>query len=212
MYWAIQWWIYQPATEYRWLMDLERTKMDADEFLDWDPHNRVHTGLLEEWYQTSASIGHPITHVIVEINAAQKFMLQYQHVRSWMALRGVEIIPHSTHKNKADPEFGVESIRQHYKFGRVRLPYKRNSQGFIASQRLIDEVTHYPHGRTDDCVMAHWFLEWQLPNIYRAPTDVGKMRVPSWAADIPDVRRGPGIESGHDRLMQGAAMGAGAMR
>jgi hypothetical protein len=31
---------------------------------------------------------------------------------------------------------------------------------------LIKEVTEYPHSRTDDCVMAEWFFEWNLPSIY----------------------------------------------
>ena len=205
-YWAIQWWIYQPATEYRWLMDLVRQPMDADEFLDFDHNARVHTGLLEEWWQTSADLGLPVTHVVFEINAAQRFLLQYQHVRTWMALRGVEIVPHSTHKNKADPEYGVDSIRQHYKYGRIRLPYKRDSQGFICSSRLIDEVTQYPHGSTDDNVMAHWFLEWQLPNIYNPDEVTGALRVPSWARDIPDVPRRPQVDSGHDRLFSGVGL------
>ena len=87
-----------------------------------------------------------------------------------MALHGIEIMGHDTHRNKSDPEFGVETIRQHYKFGRVRLPYKRNSLGWTASMKLIDELTTYPKSRTDDCVMAHWFLEWNLPRIY-SPTE-----------------------------------------
>ena len=148
--------------------------MQADEFLDFNyAHNR-HSGLLEEWVQTSRELGIPITHVIVEINAAQRFLLQYDHVWRWMALNGVEIIPHATHRNKSDAEYGVESIRQHYKFGRVRLPYKRNSDGFNKSRRLIDEVTRYPHGRTDDMVMSHWFLEWNLPRIYTPDEAEGK--------------------------------------
>ena len=203
-YWAILWWIYQPATEYRWLMDLERRPMQADEFLDFNYSQGQHTGLLEEWRKTSVELGYPITHVIVEDNAAQRFLLQYDHVRRWMALHSIEIIPHSTHRNKSDAEYGVETIAQHYQFGRVRLPYKRNSQGWYLSQRLIDEVTHYPHGRTDDIVMAHWFLEWNLPRIYSPEEDDGKVWRPSWASTIPDLRRGPGVNSRPNAMLAGA--------
>ena len=194
-FWAIIWWVYQPLTEFRWLMDLARQPMEADEFLDFNYPAQKHTGLLEEWWQTSADLGLPIQHVIVEDNAAQRFLLQYNHVRTWMAKRGVEIIPHSTHRNKSDPLYGVQTIGQHYQFGRVRLPYKRDSDGFVCSQRLIDEVTHYPHGRTDDIVMSHWFLEWNLPRIYSADEAEGKTWVPSWAGEVPDLRRGGGVES-----------------
>jgi hypothetical protein len=203
-YWAILWWIYQPSTEFRWLMDLERRPMQADEFLDFNYARGKHTGLLEEWVETSRDLGYPITHVVVEDNAAQRFLLQYDHVRRWMALRGVEIIPHSTHRNKSDAEYGVETIAQHYQFGRVRLPYKRDSQGWVCSTRLIDEVTHYPHGRTDDIVMAHWFLEWNLPRIYSPNEAEGKMWRPSWAATVPDLKRNRNVESRSSAWMQGA--------
>ena len=186
-YWAIQWWIYQPATEMRWLMDMHRSQLQADEFLDFDYNRGIHSGILEEWVNTSVSLNPRSTHVIVETNAAQRFLLQYDHVRRWMALRGVEIVPHDTHRNKSDPELGVDSIRQHYQFGRVRLPYKRDSDGFILTRRLIAEVTTYPHGRTDDIVMAHWFLEWNLPRIYSPDESPGKQWRPSWSNTVPDL-------------------------
>ena len=121
-FWAIEWWVYQPETEFRWLMDLERKSMEAGDFLDYNPATRQFTGLLNEWVETSRSLGHPITHVVVEDNAAQRFLLQYQTVHQWIALRGVEIIPHATHRNKSDAEYGFETIAQHYQFGRIRLP------------------------------------------------------------------------------------------
>lgn len=203
-FWAIQWWIYQPSTEFRWLMDLERRPMEADEFLDFNYAQQRFTGVLEEWVQTASSLGQPVTHVVVEQNAAQRFLLQYDHVRRWMALHGIEIMGHDTHRNKSDPEFGVETIRQHYKFGRVRLPYKRNSLGWTASMKLIDEITTYPKSRTDDCVMAHWFLEWNLPRIYSPTEAEGKSWRPSWASSVPDLKRRPGVESRAMAMMERA--------
>ena len=204
--WGIIWWLYQPSTEYRWVIDLHNAPMSSDEFLDFDYNHGRHSGLLDEWVHTSREMGIPITHVIFEINAAQRFLLQYDHVLRWQALNGVEIVPHSTHRNKADAEYGVESIRQHYKFGRVRLPYKRNSDGFNKSRRLIDEVTRYPNGRTDDLVMSHWFLEWQLPHIYTPTEATGTTWVPSWSNTVPDLRRPRQVGSGATSMFQGARL------
>jgi hypothetical protein len=175
-FWSIQWWIYNRDSEFRFLMDLIRQAMDAPDFLDWDYRNNVFTGVMEEWWQRSNDLGKPITHFIVEANAAQRFMLQYDHVKRWMALRKVQIIPHQTHRNKSDPDFGVQSIAPHYKFGRIRLPGK--GQGRIASLKLVDEVTRWPEGSTDDCVMAHWFLEWSIPNIVRRPGKAPRQKRP----------------------------------
>jgi hypothetical protein len=134
---------------------------------------------MNEWQNTSEALGFPISTWIVEANAAQRFLLQYDHVRQWRGRHNVDIIAHTTSRNKSDSEYGVETIAPHYRFGRVRLPYK--NEGKIISMKLIDEVTHYPYGRTNDCVMAHWFFEWNLPNIY-TPTH-GRKSVawrPSW--------------------------------
>ena len=182
MWWAIEWWVYHPDTEQRFLVDLYRKKMEAPDFLDWNLTTQKFTGLLEEWYETSVAIGHPITHVIVEINAAQRFLLQYDLVRRWMALRSVQVIPHSTHRNKSDPDYGVQSIAPHYQFGRVRLPGKPYSQGKANALSLAKEVTHYPQSSTSDCLMAQWFFEWQLPHIFRPPRPAAHAWRPSWAA------------------------------
>jgi hypothetical protein len=200
-YWAIEWWIYQPSTEFRFLMDLERRPMEAGDFLDYNPATRKFTGLLDEWVTTSHDLGWPISHVIVEDNAAQRFLLQYQTVHQWIALRGVEILPHSTHRNKSDPEYGVETIAQHYQYGRIRLPNKRNTQAVEMSKYLIREVTNYPYGNTDDCVMAHWFLEWNLPKIYSPETAEGKQWRPSWSNTVPELHATGNVESGAMAMM-----------
>jgi hypothetical protein len=181
MFWAVQWWVYTPETEFRYLMDLERKKMEAGDFLDWNHATGRWTGLMESWWQRSKDLGLPISTWVVEQNAAQRFMLQYEHVRRWVAARDVQIVGHDTHRNKADPKMGVTSIAPHYRFGRVRLPWKAG-EGRIASMRLRAEVTKWPQGRYDDCVMAQWFLEWNLPNIYSPPFDLPDERRPSWMA------------------------------
>lgn len=186
--WSIQCWIYHAESEQRFLMDLINKKMEAPEFLDYDAMTGQFTGIMEEWQHISEGIGFPIQTWIVEQNAAQRFMLQYDHVKRWRQVRGVEIIPHSTNTNKADANYGVMTLSQQYRFGRVRLMGK--GEGKTCSLKLIDEVTRYPHGRTDDCVMAQWFFEWNLPSMYKPTTQAVRAWRPGWVRQtkLPIVR------------------------
>ena len=122
----------------------------------------------------------PISHWIVEFNAAQMFLLQWDHVKRWIRLYNVEIIPHTTSKNKSDADYGVWTIRHHYEFGRVRLPYKDRTEGKAKTMRLVNELVRYPNGRTDDLVMANWFFEWQLPRIFSPRRPPMLQDRPSW--------------------------------
>ena len=177
-YWSVQWWIYDPASEKRYLIDLARKKMDAPDFLDWSAENGKFVGMMDDWQDASRTLGFPITTWIVEANAAQRFMLQYDHVRRWRTMHNVDIIPHTTSRNKSDPNYGVETIAPHWRFGRVRLPGR--GDGKTVAMRLVDEVTKYPHGRTDDCVMAEWFFEWNLPQLSLPSAVQQSSWRPSW--------------------------------
>jgi hypothetical protein len=189
-FWAIQWWAYHPATEQRFLLDQVRQKLDAPEFLDFDYAGGVHTGVMEEWQVRSQDLGLPIVRWIVEANSAQRFLLQYDHVRTWQAKHKVSITPHQTQRNSLDKDLGVQSIAQHYRFGRVRLP--AGGLGDLARrmvQPLVDEVTRWPDSATDDCTMAHWFLEWHLPRLWpkRVAVPVPARR-PSWMRERAGAR------------------------
>lgn len=177
-FWSIQWWLVNFPTEQRFLLDLVRQSMDANDFLDFNMNDGVYTGLLEEWWQRSADMGSPFSTLIVEANAAQRFLLQYDLFRKWATSRKVSVIPHQTHRNKSDPDFGVQSIGSLYRFGRVRLPGK--GMGRTASLKLIDEATRWPSGATDDCVMAQWFMEWNLPRLTPTQRPLMAQRRPSW--------------------------------
>lgn len=189
-YWSCQWWLYSKQTEQRVLLDIVRTPMTSTEFLDFDPARGAFTGLMEEWQVRSVRLGAPITHWVVEANAAQRFLLQYNHVQRWQAVHRVSILPHQTMLNKNSQEFGVQTIGTHYKFGRVRLPGKEKPDGGSlpgrqAAMHLVNEVTHWPSSTTEDCTMAHWFVEWTLPRII--PT-IGpsppKAARPSWLTKV----------------------------
>ena len=181
-YWSVQWWIYDPQSEKRYLIDLLRKKMDAPDFLDWSADQGKFVGVMDDWQDASNILGFPITTWIVESNAAQRFLLQYDHVRRWRSLHDVDIIPHTTSRNKSDPNYGVETIAPHWRYGRVRLPGR--GDGKTISMRLVDEVTKYPHGRTDDCVMAEWFFEWNLPQLSLPTVAQSSAWRPSWVGAV----------------------------
>lgn len=184
-YWAIQWWIFHPATQQRFLIDLERKVIGADDeaLLDFDPTTGRYTGIMESWQLRSVDLGAPISHWVVEINGANRFLLRPQYVANWLRLRNTSIVPHDTNRNKADPKMGVTSIGSHWKYGRVRLPGRQNDPGRAAAAKLVSEVTRYRlDGRqtgTDDCVLAEWFFEFNLPKLIPSASRRPAWR-PSW--------------------------------
>jgi hypothetical protein len=188
MFWSAQTWAWNQPTEQLFLLDLVRKKMDAPEFLDWNPATQTFSGLAEEWQLRSEDAGARITHWIVEANAAQRFLLQYEFVRQWMRERRVTIVPHQTTRNKTDPEYGVQSIAPLFRHGLVRLPTGGEYHGDrsrLASLALVDEVTRYPDGQYDDSVMAMWMGLFNLPRLFRrAPTEIRPQRRPSWLGGI----------------------------
>ena len=194
-FWALQCWAYAPETEFRYLLESYRRKMDAPSFLDWSHERQSFSGIAEDWWQISNNLGHPITHWIIEANAAQKFILQYDHFRRWAALRNVQLVPHYTHsKNKGDPKYGVQMLAPIWRVGRVRLPGKQNTEARPHSMLLVNEVTRWnaegTGARTDDCVMAQWFLEHNLEKLC-IPTMINNRQWrPSWMSndDEPALR------------------------
>lgn len=178
-FWAVQWWGYQVETSFQHLIDLQRKRMAAPDLLDWNHAEGTFTGLLEEWWQRSKDVGRPITHVIVEINACQRFLLQYDHARRWSSARGVDLVAHSTQRSKADPDLGVPALAPHYRHGRVRLPGHPMTKPEVLA--MYRELTRYPESVTTDCVMAHWFLCHNMNNLF-VPRNVKppQFQRPTW--------------------------------
>ena len=182
-YWAIEWWLYNEPSDQWFLIDLLRTGLDAPDFLDWHQNENKYYGVMEDWQQMSMQLGAPITHWIVERNGAQRFLLQYDHVKKWSAKNSVQIIPHDTYRNKVDDEFGVQMLAPLFKFGRVRLPGKGAGRG--ACQQLVKEVTTYSttsqsKGTTDDCVLSMWMGTFQMQYLAIPSSTIAPSRRPSW--------------------------------
>ena len=183
-WWSIQWWVVRCVDgqpQERYLMDLERRyNMPADELIDWNNATQAFGGLMEDWQDRSVSLGWPIKRWIVERNGAQRFLLQFEHVRRWQQKWRVDIVPHETGANKANPDYGVKSVAGVWKYGLIRLPGKQKTRARFTSLKLVEEVTHWPEWSTDDCVMAHWFSEWHLPNMTPRSKPIPRQARPSW--------------------------------
>jgi len=95
----------------------------------------------------------------------------------------VQIIPHSTNRNKLDADFGVQTIAPEYFFGRVRLPGSTLDGSRKKMEPLVSELGTWPNGKTDDCVMAHWFLSWNAPKLFQiSARNAPQFQRPSWLA------------------------------
>lgn len=178
-FWAIQWWLYQPSTNLRYLVDLERIKLTAEELLGYATATGEFYGLMEEWQNRSWDLGYPISHWIVEINAAQRFLLAHDFVRKWQARHHSNIVPHTTSRNKLDDNLGVEALLPPlWRSGSVRLPTMRDNWKTLA---FVDEMTSWSRDKKNgtDLVMAHWFSELHMPQLspLKAPP---KLWRPSW--------------------------------
>lgn len=99
---------------------------------------------------------HP-SYMIAEVNAAQKWLLQDQEFKLWSQANDIRVIPHTTGRNKSDPDYGVKSLATDFEFGRIRLPWGDHSSRENV-KILIEEATTHPYGATDDVLMALWFM------------------------------------------------------
>ena len=179
MFWAIEWWLFQPETNLRYLVDVERVKLTAEQLLGYNTTTQAYSGVMEEWQNRSWDYGYPISHWVVEVNAAQRFLLAHDFVRKWQALHGVNVVAHTTSRNKIDENLGVEALLpQLWRSGSVRLPTMRENWKTLA---FIDEMSSWTRDKKNgtDLVMAHWFAELHMPNLgpVKQPP---RMWRPSW--------------------------------
>ncbi|RMH70508.1 MAG: hypothetical protein D6683_15230 [Actinomyces sp.] len=182
--WAIEWWVNEPEPDIDHLIDLYKGPLTAGELLSFNPANGEFYGMMHTWQLRSIEMRRPIIAWVVEVNTAQRYLLQHEFVRMWMMRFSVMVIPHYTHRhNKQDPEHGFWAMRNQFRWGKVRLPYKGDSEGFIISRRLIDEALRWPTPhQSDDALMAYWMYRLNLPKVKPETVDyrpVGQP-APSW--------------------------------
>jgi len=183
--WAVHAWVYHPATETYFLLDLHRGSMTLPEFLYGE--GGTFSGLLEEFRQNFEDLGHPLRHVVFEKNVAQRWFTQMPYKQAWERKFQVRVHDHeTTHKNKTDPKYGVTMLRPLFRHGNIRLPGRQTLPGedprMFSGRRnaikLINELTTYSleHGAagTDDQIMACWMMankarDLQTPDYSKAP-------------------------------------------
>jgi hypothetical protein len=132
-WWAVEWWILHPASSQAILVDLHHEQMDGPDLLDWNENSGVWYGILQDWAVRAKSVGAPISHLIVESNACQRWLLKFDHSLRWARHHGVLVIPHQTGVNKLDPDLGLQSTKNWFRLGRIRLPRTTGSPASSAS-------------------------------------------------------------------------------
>jgi len=179
-WWGVIWWLYDPATGNRYAIDLIRRKMNPEQFLSLDLDTFDFSGLMVDMRAQSIALGIPITHVIVEVNAAQRWLLQQPHIQRWQQATGITFLPHTTGINKNDPKYGVESTGDYFRQGRIRLPYL-SANARLKVSNLVTEALRYPDSDTTDMVMSVWFHTLAVNNYY-SPQQKGLYRMdrPYW--------------------------------
>ncbi len=156
-WWAVQSWVFDRKHDLDLLVGMDRRRMSADQLLDLAPGTFNYSGLLEEFVKQTRALGIKLNMLVIEANAAQKFLTQYAFFKDWARSRSILIRPHQTHgPGLLDPKYGIWSMSNRWKHGKVRLPWKNPVTRRIVGQ-LINEAYAYPEGETDDTLMAQWF-------------------------------------------------------
>lgn len=179
-YWAIEWWLSNPGLNASALMRLHNRKMQSNQLLDWDGEH--FTGLLEDLWHESVAVNRPITNVVVEINAAQRYLLTTHAVKKWREARKVAITPHTTARNKSDPELGLPILVEPFRQGWFDLPY-----GDVASRAQTVELANQlcSYSDRDDLKMACWFHRLWFYQLIRRTKALPTLPRPSWLSGSP---------------------------
>ena len=112
---------------------------------------------------------YPLTEWRVEVNGVQSQLIQYdRELVKVLAQKGVRVVPHTTHRNKWDPTFGVESMAPLFHTGQVSIPWG-NQPSAQKMQPFLDELMAFPMGTTSDRVMSFWFTHIAAKEILERP-------------------------------------------
>lgn len=162
-FWGIIWWLYDPDTDRRYIINMWRQRMNPEDFISLDLDTFEWSGLIPDITETANMLGIPIEHVVVEVNAAQRWLLSQPHVQKWIDATGQSFVPHTTSMNKRDPKFGFESIGDLFRQGAIRMPMG-TPEARMRMGYLIQEAINYPDYDTDDTLMSVWFQKLAIEN------------------------------------------------
>jgi hypothetical protein len=188
-WWGIQAWAYHPASERYFLLDLIRKKMQMSDFLDRDDGTGELRGLAVDC--RSCRCGWATRSRRGSWRRTPSATSFYGFTEDGRPSTASRLIAHPR-ANKSDPKYGVQALGPLYRSGRVRLPGRQGDGSRLASLKLVDEVTKWPEGATDDQVMSQWFGFWNLKNIYtpyRRPDARGVGASPAALRVVACVRR-----------------------
>jgi len=102
---------------------------------------------------------YPLFEWRVENNGLQSQLVQYNtEIIQYLAKKGVRVVPHTTHKNKWDPQFGVESLAPLMTAEMFSIPWG-NAPTCKMFQPVIEEFVAFPMGMLSDRVMSTWFAD-----------------------------------------------------
>ncbi|MHC4064978.1 MAG: hypothetical protein ACYSUI_10820, partial [Planctomycetota bacterium] len=113
--------------------------------------------ILEQVKQVHANFGGLF---VVENNAAQHYIVQFLRDQS-----AVPVVPFTTGRNRAHPEYGVESLAAEFAGGKWIIPAKSYDEHGRWRAKLDKEVEEWitellfydPREHVGDRVMASWF-------------------------------------------------------
>jgi transposase-like protein len=118
----------------------------------------------------------------VEVNGLQAQIVQYDvEIMQRLAMKGIRVVPHITsHRNKWDPQFGVESMAPMFYNKVITTPAA--TVGDRNRLRVWEEqLTGFPMARHSDLVMATWFASLGVREMQQraiAPMFDPRMKVP----------------------------------
>jgi len=125
---------------------------------------------------------YPLFEWRVENNGLQSQLVQYNtEIIQYLAKKGVRVVPHTTHKNKWDPQFGVESLATLMTAEMFSIPWG-NAPTCKSFQPVIEEFVAFPMGMLSDRVMSTWFADLgcrDLLNRAHLPLFNERMKVPA---------------------------------
>ncbi len=179
-FWAVQAWLRNKSINASALMQLVDKKMTSDRLLDYDGER--FSGVLEDFYQASVLYGHPVTHVIFEFNAAQRWFKDNRATKEWKKARNIAIVPHTTTKLKNDPDLGLPILVDPIRSGRYDFPYA-DRMSRIATDVLAQQLTGN-HVRNDQ-QMAAYFFELHCYRLTPRTKETPRLPRPSWLLREP---------------------------